>query len=31
LPSCPPVARLRWMRRIVIASAAARSPRGAPI
>src|SRR5580704_5914634 len=27
LPSCPPVARLRWMRRIVIASAAARSPR----
>src|SRR5580693_4254396 len=26
LPSCPPVSRLRWMRRIVIASAAARSP-----
>jgi hypothetical protein len=30
LPSCPPVARLRWMRRAVIASAAARSRRGAP-
>src|SRR5438309_8352220 len=28
LPSCPPLTRLRWMRRVVIASAA-RSRRGA--
>jgi hypothetical protein len=30
LPSCSPVTKLPWMRRVVIASVAARSPRGAP-
>src|SRR5262249_53600332 len=30
LPPCPPVTGLRWMRRVVIASAVARSPRRAP-